>query len=151
MFKVTEAEISSEGHLLKFGTDLGDIYFQHAILVISNNFVGWPNSPNEKHKFQNFEIYIGNNEDYSKNNKCAGGPFMRTDDSSNYQTWSYNGNTVWKFGEELWCNLEGRYMHIIADLSHRAELEYNLSLVTVGIMGTQYVRDSAVPEVIEVA
>ena len=26
-FKVTEAEISSDGHILKLGIDLGDIYF----------------------------------------------------------------------------------------------------------------------------
>ena len=33
-FKVTEAEISSTGHVLKFGIDLRDIYFQHAHLII---------------------------------------------------------------------------------------------------------------------
>ena len=33
-FKVTEAEISSLGHILIFGIDLGYIYFQHAILII---------------------------------------------------------------------------------------------------------------------
>ena len=33
-FKVTEAEISSLGHILKLGIDLGDIYFQHAHLII---------------------------------------------------------------------------------------------------------------------
>ena len=57
---------------------------------------------------------------------CAGGPFMRTDDPESYTTWSYQdvskindyGNQLWKFGKEIWCNLEGRYMHIIADLRH---------------------------------
>ena len=33
-FRFTETEISSGGHLFIFGVDLGDIYFQHAILII---------------------------------------------------------------------------------------------------------------------
>ena len=48
---------------------------------------------------------------------------MRTDDSSNYHSWTNNGNpynNLWNFGLEKWCNLEGRYMHIVADLSHLA-------------------------------
>ena len=28
------------------------------------------------------------------------------------------GTTAWTHGKEVWCNLEGRYMYIIADLSH---------------------------------
>ena len=35
-FHVTENEISSLGHLFKFGLDLGDTYFQHAILIIQS-------------------------------------------------------------------------------------------------------------------
>lgn len=35
-------------------------------------------------KLQNFEIYIGNSEDYSENKKCPGGPHMRVDDPSSY-------------------------------------------------------------------
>ena len=42
-------------------------------------------------KFQNYEIYIGNDSDYRQNNRCAGGPFMKTDDfTTNYHTYSYN-------------------------------------------------------------
>lgn len=77
----------------------------------------------DEYKFQNFEIYIGNDSDYTKNNKCAGGPFMRTDDSTNYHDWAdfYDTYTdIWNFGKEVWCNLEGRYMHIVADLVHLA-------------------------------
>ena len=33
-YKVTKTDIGSEEHLFKFGIDLGDIYFQHAILLI---------------------------------------------------------------------------------------------------------------------
>ena len=72
-------------------------------------------------KFQNYEIYIGNDSDYTKNSKCPGGPFMRTDDNANYHSWTASGSTfndIWNYGKEVWCNLEGRYMHIVADLSH---------------------------------
>ena len=27
------------------------------------------------------------------------------------------GGKAWTYGKEVWCNLEGRFMHIIADLS----------------------------------
>ena len=33
-FQVTETEISSVGHIFRFGVDLGNIYFQHANLII---------------------------------------------------------------------------------------------------------------------
>ena len=64
---------------------------------------------------------------------------MRTDDSLNYHNWAYWGSTftdIWNYGKEVWCNLEGRYMHIVADLSHLAGTGYNIKLCTVGIMGT---------------
>ena len=52
---------------------------------------------------------------------------MRDDDSSNYNSWKKQEDStyynVWNFGKEVWCNLEGRYMHIVADLAH-LELEY---------------------------
>ena len=34
--------------------------------------------------FQNYEIYIGNDSDYNKNAKCAGGPFLRIDDPNSF-------------------------------------------------------------------
>ena len=56
---------------------------------------------------------------------CAGGPFMQTDDPENYTTWSYSydeninkdGNQLWKFGKEIWCNMEGRYTTLVADFT----------------------------------
>ena len=74
-------------------------------------------------KFQNYEIYVGNHADYTKNKKCAGGPFMKIDDSANYHTYSYEHTPypdIWNYGRETWCNLEGQYMHIVADLKHLA-------------------------------
>ena len=48
---------------------------------------------------------------------------MKTDDASNYHTYSNNNDTfnnVWNYGRETWCNLEGQFMHIVADLAHLA-------------------------------
>ena len=41
-------------------------------------------------------------------------------------SWYYDKRTentgtpvdVWTYGKEVWCNLEGQYVHIVADLSH---------------------------------
>ena len=47
---------------------------------------------------------------------------MQTNDPTNSHTHITYGITYtqpfWNFGKEVWCNLEGRYMHIVADLSH---------------------------------
>ena len=64
---------------------------------------------------------------------------MKTEDSANYHSYAYSYTTyndVWNFGKEVWCNLEGRYIHIVADLSHLAGQGYNMELCSVGIMGT---------------
>lgn len=74
---------------------------------------------------------------------------MRYTDSSNYHTLINVGttyNNIWNYGRETWCNLEGRYLHIIADLSHLAGEGYNMQLCSVGIMGTQYIRATPVPD-----
>ena len=76
---------------------------------------------------------------------------MRTDDSANYHTNTKWGSNVWNYGKEVWCNLEGRYMHIIADLSHLAGQGYSMELCSVGIMGTQYVRDEPLPVTLEIS
>ena len=78
---------------------------------------------------------------------------MRTDDSANYHSYTRKGsiyNDAWNYGKEVWCNLEGRYMHIVADLSHLAGQSYEMQLCSVGIMGTQYVRDKTLPETLEI-
>lgn len=89
-FEVTEASISSTGHILKFGIDLGDIYFQHAHLIIQSLYNGYAyDIILDVNKFQNYEIYIGNDSDYNKNKKCPGGPFMQTNDSANKHSYTH--------------------------------------------------------------
>ena len=49
---------------------------------------------------------------------------------SDSDSWYYDGYaraTSWTWGKEVWCNLEGRYMHLIANLSHLLESPYSFS------------------------
>ena len=45
----------------------------------------------------------------------------------------------WNFGKEIWCNMEGQYTTIVADLTTLTGA-YEMSLCNVGIMGTKYER-----------
>ena len=54
----------------------------------------------------------------------------------------------WVYGFETWCNLEGQYTFIVMDLTNLSDDTYEMSLCTVGIMGTRYVRDG--PENLEI-
>ena len=75
---------------------------------------------------------------------------MKVGDTQNYHDWKHHTN-LWNYGHEAWCNLEGRYTHIVADLSHLAGQGYSMELCSVGIMGTQYVRDETLPATLEIA
>ena len=119
-YHTSNVELSSLGDIMEITIDLGQIVFQHAILIVQylRNGAHYDVPPlNHEKNTQNYEVYIGNNEDYKKNNKCAGGPHMVTTDPNNYiaadPTVPY---PQWKYGKELWCNLEGQYMTIVADL-----------------------------------
>ena len=75
---------------------------------------------------------------------------MTTDPGSD--GWYYDQRhtcNVWTYGIEVWCNLEGQYVHIVADLSHLSG-SYTMSLCSVGIMGASLVRDEPLPASIEI-
>ena len=75
---------------------------------------------------------------------------MTTDPGSDGWYWDVRlGSDVWTYGIEVWCNLEGQYVHIVADLSHLGG-SYTMSLCSVGIMGASFVRDEPLPESIEI-
>ena len=144
-YKTTDAQLAALDHKLKIEFDLGDSFFQHCVVLIQDLYGGQPHEhSNLNEYFQNYEIYIGDDATYTNNPKCAGGPFMKTSDDSNYSTVSYVDNTiphdnvkVWNYGRENWCNLQGRYTMIVADLSHLSG-NYEMSLCNVAIMGTKY-------------
>ena len=77
----------------------------------------------KKNYFQNSSLYVGNDaENATKNKLCQGSPFLDIDDASNYfddpHTNNYSNLKPWKYGEEVWCNLEGRYLHVVSNLAH---------------------------------
>ena len=55
---------------------------------------------------------------------------------------------IWPFGMENWCNLEGKYLHIVADMSaytSSAADSDEVSVCSLSIYGTKYVRDDPLP------
>ena len=76
---------------------------------------------------------------------------MRRDDPNSYSKVSLNGNDyeLWNYGVEIWCNLEGQYTTIVADLADLSG-PYEMSICNIGVMGTEYVRDNSVPTRISV-
>ena len=85
---------------------------------------------------------------------------MKTDDPDNYyyydENWKekveWSFERIWNYGKQVPCNLEGRYVHVVADLNGLAQRQtnYQMSLCSYGIMGTKYVRDEPVASVIEI-
>ena len=149
-------QLSPHGHLYDLGFDLRKEMMVHAILIVED----FSNPENEY--FQNVEIYVGNSTDWTENEVCPGGPHMLTDEGSS--AWYYDERTTsgnllgynisrskayeWGYGAEVWCNKRGRYVHLIADLSHLSGT-YKMSLCSVGIMGASYIRDEPLPTAIE--
>lgn len=73
-------------------------------------------------------MYIGDHTNYSNNSKCTGGPFLDPNNPATYvydymssvlneDVFSLGIGVVWPYGKENWCNLEGRYLHMVADMS----------------------------------
>ena len=56
---------------------------------------------------------------------------------------------MWRYGKEAWCNMEGRYVHIVADMRHE-QGTYIFTICALGFMGTQYVHPEPVLAAIEV-
>ena len=51
---------------------------------------------------------------------------------------------VWPFGKEDWCNMKGRYFHMVADMSQYESIAADsdiVSVCSVGVYGTKYVRN----------
>ena len=85
-------------------------------------------------KFHDYEIWIGNSADPSECTKCAGGPHMTA--SSGLDS---DGN--WRGGNEVWCNLPGKYTHILADRSaHASSPDNEINICALGVMGNRYTR-----------
>ena len=87
------------------GVDLEESYFTHTILLVTDLVTSWWNGqynllsyPEDKHRFQRFEIYVGDNSDYRLNEKVEGGPFI-------YDPADPNDPDYWTWGKEIWVNM----------------------------------------------
>lgn len=92
------------------------------------------------------EIYIGNDQDYTKNEKCPGGPYMKyPDDQTGAMVSGVIAYYTWNYGTEAWCNLEGRVVTIEADMAAFSGQAWQVSICSIGIFGTVYMRDTQAP------
>ena len=70
------------------GLNFGESVFMHSILLVTDtykfNLHFWNEFGWYKNFFRNYEIYIGDSEVFSENEKCPGGPHMKLDDPNNY-------------------------------------------------------------------
>ena len=122
-----ETNIAADGNQLKIVLDFQVESFIHAVLMLDDfkNEFAWDklSTIDKKSYFQNVSLFVGNDaENSTKNNLCQGSPFLDIDDANNYfddlDTRNLSNQRPWKYGDEAWCNLEGRYLHVVADLAH---------------------------------
>ena len=112
-------DMETVGHQFVLTIQLDRSFMQHAILLLEEHYDDDPqkNSYDDRDLFNNYEIYIGDDTNWTNNVKCEGGPFMHLEDTNSYSDDPYTGDTIWNFGRETWCNLKGQYTSIVADLS----------------------------------
>ena len=91
-----------------------------------------------------WEVYVGGDLLYSNNPRCEGGPFLKStyDDYSDTFGGLASAASWQAYGFEAKCNLSGRYTFLVAFSVPR----YSVTVCTVAVMGTRYVRDNAAPE-----
>ena len=69
------------------------------------------------------------------NTLCTGSPFQTIGGADSETRDTTIKSDVWNFGTEAWCNLEGRYVSLFADLTD-AKGSWDVSVCSLGIMGT---------------
>ena len=74
---------------------------------------------------------------------------MKIYDAKSYTSGSFAGGAVagdlWNYGVETWCNMEGQYVTIVADLADLSGHAYEMTICSLGIMGVEYVRATPAP------
>ena len=127
----TEQESWPDNNTFVMGVDLGGSFFIHAILLVTDLLKSNKNafstilsdthadsyagdiSPFNKHKFQRFEVYIGDSPNYLLNEKLEGGPWLNDPSDPNDPDYTkiksdgIGGTThnMWAWGKELWVNM----------------------------------------------
>ena len=149
-FEVDYTTIKSQGNKMIIGFDFTESVFIHAVLhTQSEGSLPYSSSygPSSlKHFYQNYEVYIGDHSIYSYNQKCAGGPFLDPSNPTTFKLdwrafyyaedpFSVGQGMVWPFGKENWCNLEGRYLFMVADMSQQVSSAADSDKVSVCSLG----------------
>ena len=75
--------MTQAGQDFVYGVNFSDSVWLHALMLVTD-------AANSQ-KLDGFDVYVGNSPDWSKNEKCAGGPFGK----------------IGAGGAEIWCNKEG--------------------------------------------
>lgn len=130
---ITDTSKISADEKLTLGINLGVSKFQHAIVIVED--LRYSASTYSNYFLQNYNIYVGENSDYSLNTPCEGGPFMQIDDPTS------KSEGKWKFFKEVWCNLQGQYMHIVVE---RGGTDL-MAIGSIAIIGSDYQRPIAIP------
>ena len=85
--KVAYSEIKANGGRLVIGYEYSESVFMHAITHGQDHLDGnsWVQVTSDlKHLLQNYELFIGEDADYTKNTKVPGGPFLHPDNQDTY-------------------------------------------------------------------
>ena len=71
---------------------------------------------------------------------------MRTDDPDSFTYGEYtatdDSGDLWNYGIEIWCNLEGQFVTLVANLAHLNGESYEMSICSLGVMGAEYIRNT---------
>ena len=133
---------------LTFTVDLQGNFFIHAFAL--QHSIDYNTPP-----FDNYEVHVGAESDWSKNPPCANGPFIGKGNSVTDSTGSGYVNGRWIGGAEVWCNLPGRYVTVDADLSYlngwSQTTSTDIYLCLMGIMGTKYAPQNPLTTAVTVA
>ena len=121
----------------------------HKILYVESHVeIPWPDDSHAH--WENVIWHVGNSSNYLENPQCPG-PYPDT--IYDVDPSSATSNTSHKSGNEIDCNLSGKYITMVSDMSsvdwtiiHKLEAH----ICSLGIFGTPYVRDEPLSPTIEV-
>ena len=122
-------------------------YFIHAVLLVGSTYEESINNI-ANHFPRNIEIYVGNSSNYKENTKVPGGPRLSTDQNRKV-TSSRTGEMMYKYGDEVWPNLPGRYVTITSDWSD-VNTNYEIQICNIGIFGGIYSRSTTITSTVTV-
>ena len=83
------------------------------------------------------------------NTRVEGGPYLYPDNDDTWDYFEFGNFDSWPHGLEIFPNLEGQYLHIVADYQDAPNMYYDynlydyypkLTFCTVIVTGTRYIR-----------